>query len=154
MKFCLLFVGSALSVSLLDDPKADPQFKDGLQYSRHIPAQFSPGTLYEHMYDSNRIPHDELMYKMIKNYAKEGKDPENGRPNGRFYINKDDALKVALPMIVEHTKLSGDKLAFYMQSKVEDTFRYMDVLGSGFIEAEQMGRFLKEVCQDSTLQLH
>ena len=115
---------------------------------------FSPGTLYEHMYDSNRIPHDQLMYRLISTIAKEGKD-EDGKPNGHYYIHHDDAIKFVQPYIAEHLpKLTGDDLDFYMKFKVEDIFTHMDVLGSGFIEAEQMGRFIREVVQNNTLNLH
>ena len=97
---------------------------------------FSPGTLWEHMYDSDRVPHDQLMYKLISTIAREGKD-EDGKPNGKYFVHHDDAVKFVQPyMTKELPKLTGEKLDFYMKMNVEDIFNHMDVLGSGFIEAE------------------
>ena len=40
-----------------------------------------------------------------------------------------------------------------MTMEFEDKFRYIDVLDSGFIEVEQMGRFVRMMCHDNTLDL-
>ena len=43
---------------------------------------------------------------------------------------------------------------FYLKNNVEENFRRIDELGSGFIEAEQVGRFIKDSCQDQTMDLY
>mgnify|MGYP000742676658 CR=1 FL=1 len=105
------------------------------------------------MWDHNRIPHDALMYKLIKDYAKEGKDVD-GKPNGLFFVDRENAKKFATPLVEKHLKLTGDKLTDYMTNKFVEIFNYYDVLAQGFIPAEQMGRLLKELCQDNTLDLY
>ena len=107
------------------------------------------------MYDSNRIPHDNLMFKIIKEYgAREGKD-EMGKPNGKFYLDHDAAMKMIVPYLKKYGgfKTDADR-EVHLKYKVEDIWRSMDVLGSGVIEADQVGRFIKEACGDHTLDLY
>ena len=139
---------------LVVDAKTDLQFVDHRAYERRLPPQFAPPTFWEHLYDSNRIPHDELMYKVITNLAREGKD-DMGRPNGRFYVDKATALKFVAPLVKHKVKFAtAEEYEFYMKDRVVDIFNHMDVLNSGYIEAEQMGRFIKEACQDHTMMLY
>jgi hypothetical protein len=103
------------------------------------------------MYDHERIPHDELMYKMINSIAKEGKD-SFGYPNGRFYVPKDAAIKFVTPLVKELVKFKdAAEFDFYVKDAVSDLFDHIDVLNTGFIEIEQMGRFIKESCKNHTL---
>ena len=41
------------------------------------------------------------MYKIIKDWASEGKD-EMGKPNGKFYIGHDNAMKMVEPYVKKH----------------------------------------------------
>jgi len=45
-----------------------------------IPEQFRSKSVFD--YTNDHIPEDNVMHDLIKNYAKEGKDEETGRPNG------------------------------------------------------------------------
>ena len=97
------------------------EFTDGKPYKAKVPDMYSPGTLWEHMYDSNRIPHDALMYNLIKNYSKEAKD-EDGKPNGRFYVDRKAAKEVTGPYVKKHLKLTGEKFDEYMTKDFENKF--------------------------------
>merc|ERR1711959_99890 len=97
------------------------------------------------MYKTDKIPHDKLMNSLIKNHSKEGKD-ENGKPNGRFYVDKANTLVISKPFVAKYLKLDSKNkpaLDFFIANDFEDNFRRFDALGSGLIEAEQMGRFIQ-----------
>ena len=64
------------------------EFIDGKPYTHRVPERYSPGSIWQKEWE--KTPNDELMYKLIKDYAKEGKD-KDGRPNGQFYIDKKSA---------------------------------------------------------------
>ena len=79
-----------IEMKKLDEPPT--KFTDGSPYYAHkVPEKYSPGN--EFLRDWERIPHDTLMNTLVSKYAWEGKDKETGRPNGRFFINRDGARK-------------------------------------------------------------
>ena len=92
------------------------------------------------------------MYTLIHDYAKEGKD-ENGKPSGKFFLDRESAKKVTLPYVQKYANLQGRSLEDYMTMEFEEQFQHFDVLNSGFIECEQMGRFIKLMARDNTLQI-
>ena len=94
------------------------------------------------------------MSDLIKKYAKEGKD-EEGKPNGRFFLNRDDCLHASEPYIHKYRKDLADKKAYdeFIQNNFDGMFNHFDVLSSGFIEVEQMGRFIKSLCNDQTIPI-
>ena len=47
------------------------------------------------------------MYELIKNYAKEGKDENSGRPNGEFFLDKKGARLFVTPYVEKY--LTGNK---------------------------------------------
>ena len=151
MKLIICLCAVAAGIRITVEPGT--QFIDGKPYTRKIPDHFSPGSIYEQMYDHNRVPHDALMYTLISKYAKEGKDAD-GKPNGLFYVDKENAKKFSTPLVEKYLKLTGEKLTEYMTYKFEEKFNYYDVLAQGYIPAEQMGRLVKELCQDNTLDLY
>ena len=156
MKSVLIGVASALSLSapeyLIPEQKANSttSFTDGKVYKHQVPEQFSPGSIWKK--DWEKIPNDKLMYTLIHDYAKEGKG-EDGKPNGKFFMDRAAAKKVTLPYVKKYANLKGLSLDDYMTQQFEDEFQRFDVLGSGFIECEQMGRFIKVLAQDNTLQI-
>ena len=60
------------------------------------------------------------MNNLIKNYAKEGKDKETGKPNGEFFVDQEAAKKVSEPFVKKYMKLEGDKYDNYMRDNFED----------------------------------
>ena len=93
------------------------------------------------------------MHDLIQDFGKEGKDEETGKPNGVFYVDRAAAKKVSTPFVKKAQKLSGPKLDEYMEREFEDLFVHFDVLSTGFIQVDQMGRFIKSLCKDQTLDI-
>jgi hypothetical protein len=76
------------------------------------------------------------MYELIKNYAKEGKDENSGRPNGEFFLDKKGARLFVTPYVEKY--LSGNKeekrdIKTFMSMDFEEKFDYYDVMGTGFV---------------------
>ena len=73
--------------------------------------------------DWEKIPNDKLMFDLIQNYAKEGKDEKDGKPNGRYFLDKEAVTKVSKPYIENYLKeneMKGDQkdkkdFALYMK---------------------------------------
>ena len=100
---------------MLVQQKDDDQteFTDGKPYKHKVPENYSPGSFW--LKEWERIPHDELMNNLIKNYAKEGKDKETGKPNGVFFVDEQAAEKVSEPFVKKYMKLEGPKYDTYMK---------------------------------------
>ena len=90
---------------------------------------------------------------MISKYAKEGKNESDGKPSGKFFLDRAAAKTVTEPYVKKYLNKSGQDLQDIMTVDFEDKFKYIDVLDSGFIEVEQMGRFVRMMCHDNTLDL-
>ena len=133
------------------DPKPT-EFTDGKPYVHRVPPKYREDSIW--VKDWERQPHDELMNHLIKKFAKEGKD-EEGKPNGRFFINKKDTLTASEPYVKKYRKDVPNEKAYkeFIELKFEDLFNHFDVLSTGFIEVEQMGRFIKSLCDDQTIPI-
>ena len=46
------------------------------------------------------------MNSMIGTYAKEGKDTD-GKPNGKFYLDRESGLSASQEVVATHLKLTG-----------------------------------------------
>ena len=90
--------------------------------------------------DWEKIPNDKLMYDLIQNYAKEGKDENEGKPNGKFFVDKSAARAVSVPYIDKYLHLSekDDKKKFdtFMGTTFDELVEHYDPNGTGFIEVE------------------
>ena len=116
-----------------------------------MPEHYSPGSIW--LKEWEKTPNDQLMYNLIDKYAKEGKG-ENGKPNGRFYVDKNAVKKVSEPIVAKYLpKLDKDQQKNLWTVEFEELFGRFDVLDSGFIEVEQMGRFLKSLVHDQTIDI-
>jgi len=118
----------------LDKPPT--KFTDGSPYYAHkVPEKYSPGN--EFLRDWERVPHDTLMNTLVSKYAWEGKDKDTGKPNGRYFIDRDGALKAFKPFEEKYLKLKDHtKLEDFYKFEFEDQFKHYDVLDEGFIEVE------------------
>ena len=47
------------------------------------------------------------MYNLISKYAKEGKNESDGKPNGKFYVDRAAAKAVTEPYVKKYTGKSG-----------------------------------------------
>ena len=77
----------------------ETKFTDGKPYRHKVPEKYREDSFWKK--DWEKQPHDELMNDLIKKYAKEGKD-EEGKPNGRFFLNRDDALHASTPFVKKY----------------------------------------------------
>ena len=90
----------------LDQPPT--KFTDGSPYYAHkVPEKYSPGD--EFLRDWERVPHDTLMNTLVSKYAWEGKDKDTGKPNGRYFIDRDGAKKAFKPFEKKFLKITDDK---------------------------------------------
>ena len=107
-----------------EEPELPPtQFTDGKPYRHQVPEKYSPGNAFKR--DWEKIPNDKLMFDLIQNYAKEGKDKSNGKPDGRYYLDHAAVVKVSKPYIDKY--LAEDKqnkkdYALYMKMDFETIF--------------------------------
>ena len=124
MKYFSLLIIGASAVAMKDDflipaqpAKNTTQFTDGKPYHHQVPERYSPGSIWKK--DWEKIPNDKLMYSLIHDYAKEGKD-EEGKPNGHYFMDREAAKKVTLPYVTKYTKMKGKELDDYMTMNFED----------------------------------
>ena len=77
------------------------------------------------------------MYELIKNFAKEGKDENSGRPNGEFFLDKKGARSFVTPYVEkylsENKKEEKRDLKMFLAMDFEEKFDYYDVMGTGFV---------------------
>lgn len=121
-----------------------------------IPEQFRQKSSYD--YTNEHIPEDKNMHDLIKNFAKEGKDEDTGRPNGTFFLDKKNAEQFVTPYVKKylatHTKEETRDFDLFMNMDFNEKFDHYDVLGTGFVDTYQMGRFLKELVHDNTMDIY
>ena len=101
------------------------EFKDGAPYYAHwVPERYGgyrEGDEYRR--DWEITPHDKLMNELIKNFAREGRDKETGRPNGRFFIDREGAKKAFKPFEGQYLKLKeAMKLDDFYKNEFEQQF--------------------------------
>ena len=130
MKFIALFLASSSAISLSN--KEDP-----LPYGDYFHSDYAgfPGTVgfapeYERVipdHFTNKHLDDQFMNSMLTNYSKEGRD-ENGNPNGKFFVDKEQARKASEEILKTHLHLKGEDLKTYMMLNFEETWNYWDVL--------------------------
>ena len=83
------------------------EFIDGSPHYAHlVPVRYGgyrEGDEYKR--DWEITPHDTLMNTLIKDYAREGKDKDTGRPNGRYFIDRVGAKKAFKPFEKQYLKM-------------------------------------------------
>ena len=98
------------------------------------------------------------MHDLIKNFAKEGKDEITGRPNGQFFLDKKSAETYVTPFVKKylaaHKKEETRDFSLFMNMDFNEKFDHYDVLGTGYVDTYQMGRFLKELVHDPTMDIY
>ena len=109
------------------EPKAI--VRDGI-YVRAIPERFSA------------YGDDSLMRHILLRYALEKADM-NGKPSGRFYVDRQGAYELAMEVILTQLGFSGQKAIDYFRSKVPAAWQRWDVNNEGVLEAERGPTFLR-----------
>ena len=115
-------------------------------YERKIPAHFDGG-------DSD----DLFMRSVYKNYALEGKtpddDPNPGVPTGKFTLDETQAKALATEVLGTHKGLSGANLANYMNTYWAKAWGHFDVNKSGAIEAIRAPQLMRFLASDQYFQI-
>merc|ERR1712167_153825 len=107
--------------------------KEGLGgYNRKVPDHFDgPGS-----------GDDQFMHNVIKNHANEEATPE-GKPTGKFFMNKAGAAHHAKEILETHMGLKGDKAEKYLDEYFDKTWKHFDVNNENKIEADRMPGFYR-----------
>ena len=111
------------------------EWKDA--YERVLPGNFD---------NSNDHPVDTFTANVIKNYATEGVTKE-GKPDGRFFIVKAQAKKLALEVVKTHLGFTGKKLQDFMDKKFDETWNHYDVNDEGTMDALWASPFMRALCK-------
>ena len=87
---------------------------------------------------------------MITNYAIEGVDKKKGKAKGdemrthKFYLEKDNAKKIAVEILGTHFgKSPADATAWLDAGNFEEAWNYWDVLGAGRVDANGSSVFFR-----------
>ena len=96
---------------------------------------------------------DMFMNKMITSYAKEARDKVTGKPNGKFYLDKEAALAASREVLQTHKNLKGKVLDDYLKDMFEETWKFYDTAHDGLIEADRMTTFFRYLCKDARLNI-
>lgn len=96
-------------------------------YSRKVPERFVGDAAMEDV-----PPVDKFTQNLIVKYATEGHDgKDHPKPNGKFYINRANALKVAKEVACTHFKMCGADADNWLSSpdmdRFNQAFNYFDV---------------------------
>ena len=94
-----------------------------------------------------------FMNSMITNYAHEGRDEETGAPNGKFYLDRDNAYRASEEVVATHMGLQGQALKDYLTYNFDETWDYYDVNKDNAIEADRMSTFFRYLCKNAALNI-
>ena len=111
-------------------------------YQRKIPDNFDgPGS-----------GDDQFMHSMIKDFAVEEATPE-GKPTGKFYMGKREALDGAHRILKEHMNLEGGPALDHLDENFAKTWDHFNTGGDGKLEVSRMGGFYRYLCGNSMIPL-
>ena len=96
---------------------------------------------------------DMFMNSMITNYAHEGRDEETGEPNGKFYLDRDNAYRASEEVVATHLGLKGQELKDYLTYNFDETWDFYDVNKENAIEAARMSTFFRYLCKNAALNI-
>jgi len=83
----------------------DGEWKDA--YTREIPGNFN---------EDDEHPVDKFTQNIMKNFATEGVN-DQGKPNGQFFIVKDQAKQLAEEVVETHLGFHGVEKANFLKKK-------------------------------------
>ena len=95
-------------------------------YERKIPGNYQVDENNEHV--------DQFTANIMRNYATEGVT-KDGKPNGYFFITKDQAKKLAAEVVEKHLEMKGDQAKLFLKKKFNETWEHYDVNDEGNIDA-------------------
>ena len=106
-------------------------------YTRVVPHNFDTD-------DDHEV--DGFTANVLKNYATEGVT-ETGKPNGQFFIVKDQAKELATEVVQTHLGYQGEQLKAFMKKKFEETWEHYDVNDEGTMDAMWASPFMRALCK-------
>ena len=109
------------------------QWRDA--YSREVPEVFTGETA------------DTFTKKMITDYATEAHDPETGKPNGKFYVDKAKTKQASYEVLATHLDLKGKQADEHLKKYFDKTWEHMDVNNEGRLEAVELNHFMRTLCK-------
>ena len=71
-------------------------------------------------------------------YAAEGKNEEDGSPNGSFFMNEASTRAAAAEVLSTHKGIKGDALDAYLKTYFARTWAHYDVNKTGMVGVETM----------------
>ena len=111
------------------------EWKDA--YERVLPGHF----------DSDEGQHvDTFTRNVIKNYATEGVTKQ-GKPNGYFFITKEQAKDIANEVVQTHLGYDKAKTKQFLDQKFDDMWDYYDVNREQIIDANWTATFMRALCK-------
>ena len=116
----------------------------GKVYERHLPIRFQSGA-------EEGDEGDLFMKSMITQYALEGKN-KDGSPNGKFFLNENQARAAADEVVNTHAKLDGEGKKAYLDKYFPRTWAHFDVNGNGMVGVEVMPQFMRFVLSNQAVQ--
>jgi hypothetical protein len=116
-------------------------------YSRKVPERFVGDAAMEDV-----PPVDKFTQNLIVKYATEGHDgSDHPKPNGKFYINRANALTVAKEVACTHFKMCGDAATQWLTStdmnRFNTAFDYFDVNKDGRLDVVGVATFFRFLYQ-------
>ena len=111
-------------------------------YERVVPEQFT-----------DQHDDDMFMHSMITNYAHEGRDDATGAPNGKFFLDKDNAYRASEEVVSTHLHLQGKELKDYLTYNFDEAWDFYDVNRENSIEADRMSTFFRYLCKNAALNI-
>jgi len=89
------------------------------------------------------------MSSLIKTYSVEG--VTNKKPNGHFFILREDMERVAREVVQTHYGFTGNKREFFLRDNLPKLWGHYDLLDEGFIEASKAAVLLHHLVKDVKL---
>jgi hypothetical protein len=102
-----------------------------MDYNRVMPARFS------------EEKDDRLMNSLISKYALEAK--VEGKPSGKFYLDKKGASAVAGEVCETHFGFKGDKKTKWLAEHFDKAFNHVDALKDGYFPVSKGPVFLRNL---------
>ena len=111
------------------------EWKDA--YDRKLPGNYEDHE--EHQVDT-------FTRNVLKNYATEGVT-EDGKPNGQFFIVKDQCKELSKEVVGTHLGLSGAKRDEWLGQHFDDMWTHYDVNNEGVMDALWVSTFMRALCK-------
>ena len=106
-------------------------------YERRLPQHLDDNDLEQ--------PVDTFERNLIKKYATEG--VTNGKPNGHFFVTKDQVRQVSVEVVQTHLKKSGAENSKFLDKYFNRAWDHFDVNHEGTMDVQWVSTLLKYMCK-------